>query len=47
MRNRTEWTPAAEEVPAEAGEDAVEEPGTAETVISEPESSVEEPDKEQ
>ena len=30
-----------------SGEDAVEEPGTAETVISEPESSVEEPDKEQ
>jgi large subunit ribosomal protein L9 len=30
-----------------SGEDAVEESGTAETVISEPESSVEEPDKEQ
>ena len=30
-----------------SGEDAVEEAGTAETVISEPESSVEEPDKEQ
>jgi large subunit ribosomal protein L9 len=29
-----------------SGEDAVEESGTAETVISEPESSVEEPDKE-
>ena len=30
-----------------SGEDAVEESGTAETVIKEPESSVEEPDKEQ
>ena len=30
-----------------SGEDAIEESGTAETVISEPESSVEEPDKEQ
>ena len=30
-----------------SGEDAVEESGTAETVIGEPESSVEEPDKEQ